>query len=149
MRRTLNLKRQEYILSLQVPASLVVQFEIGINILTSHLRDLSESEPGLISRHRAPGVPLWNLHSLDIGSFMLPEEEAAPLCPLRGRRVRLEWYLSSAKCAVQLPRWFGGTRRSLSYLIARLAVPASTLCCYVLGDTMLTRGWSNKMRVPY
>lgn len=86
MRRTLNLKRQEYVLSLQVPASLVVRFEIGINILTSHLRDLSESEPGLISRHWASGVPMWNLHSLDIGSFMLPEEEAAPLCPLRGRR---------------------------------------------------------------
>lgn len=121
LRQTLHIKRQQHILTLRVPAALFLKFEIGINILTYHLRDLSESQPCLISWHWASDVPLCNRHSFDIGLWTTPTgggRSWGPVCSQAGRRTS-ELCHRSAKCA-------GGPRPNV---VARNAVLSSLLKC--------------------
>lgn len=63
-------------------------------------------------------------------------------------RIRVVSWLSQVCRQLSPTLWFEGTQHSVAYLIAHLTVLASTLCHYVLGDTVLTHGWSNKICVP-
>lgn len=68
-----------------------MKLEIGINILTHHLQDLSGSQPCLISWHWPSDLLLCNLHTFHTGLVTSPNGggSSRSLCCSKGRRARL------------------------------------------------------------